>query len=200
MKGVHSASCKNIASWPRPHLFPHWPASFTLTDLSGNTCWFSGFKRSCMEVVHVIGLFWSMLFILFLSNYDWQLTFSAVRAVKKFLSGRLITNSRRLWNSHQRHKFLRTEASKDILEFRVSETLFPGVFKRYFSIADAMLLRQNTRKTGNDAVKVSQAFHNMAWFERFTDLDLFNIRSMSLIIIIRWYLFFVTGYGRRRWK
>ena len=93
------------------------------------------------------------------------------RAVKKFLSGRLITNSRRLWNSHQRHKFLRTEASKDILEFRVSETLFPGVFKRYFSIADAMLLRQNTRKTGNDAVKVSQAFHNMAWFERFTDLD-----------------------------
>ena len=93
------------------------------------------------------------------------------RAVKKFLSGRLITNSRRLWNSHQMHKFLRTEASKDILEFRVSETLFPGVFKRYFSIADAMLLRQNTRKTGNDAVKVSQAFHNMAWFERFTDLD-----------------------------
>ena len=93
------------------------------------------------------------------------------RAVKKSLSGRLITNSRRLWNSHQMHKFLRTEASKDILEFRVSETLFPGVFKRYFSIADAMLLRQNTRKTGNDAVKVSQAFHNMAWFERFTDLD-----------------------------
>ena len=78
MKGVHSASCKNIASWPRPHLFPHWPASFTLTDLSGNTCLFSRFKRSCMEVVHVISLFWSMLFILFLSNYDWQLTFSAV--------------------------------------------------------------------------------------------------------------------------
>ena len=56
-KGVHSASCKNIASWPRPHLFPHWPASFTLTDLSGNTCLFSRFKRSCMEVVHVISLF-----------------------------------------------------------------------------------------------------------------------------------------------
>ena len=40
-------------------------------------------------------------------------------------------NSRRLWNSHQRHKFLRAEASGDILKFRVSEMAFPGVFKRY---------------------------------------------------------------------
>ena len=40
-------------------------------------------------------------------------------------------NSRRLWNSHQRHKFLRAETSGDILKFRVSEMAFPGVFKRY---------------------------------------------------------------------
>ena len=39
-------------------------------------------------------------------------------------------NSRRLWNSHQRHKFLRAEASGDILKFRVSEMAFPGVFIR----------------------------------------------------------------------
>ena len=57
-----------------------------------------------------------------------------VRAVKKFLSSRLIMNSRRLLNFHQRHKFLRAKAStcRDILKFKVSEIAFPGVFKRYF--------------------------------------------------------------------
>ena len=54
------------------------------------------------------------------------------RAVKKFLSGRLIMNSRRLWNSHQRHKFWKAEATRDILKLRVSEMPFPGVFKRQF--------------------------------------------------------------------
>ena len=60
----------------------------------------------------------------------------SLRAVKKFLSSRLIMNSRRLWNSHQRHKFLRNEASGDILKFRVSEIAFPiqrfsrGIFHR----------------------------------------------------------------------
>ena len=34
--------------------------------------------------------------------------------------------SRRLWNSHQRQKFLRAEASRDILKFRVSEIASPG--------------------------------------------------------------------------
>ena len=41
-------------------------------------------------------------------------------------------NSRWLLNSHQRHKFLRAEASRDILKIRVSEMAFPEVFKRYF--------------------------------------------------------------------
>ena len=54
------------------------------------------------------------------------------RAVKKFLSRRLIMNGRRIWNSHQRNKFLRAEASRDILKFRVLEMAFPGVFKRNF--------------------------------------------------------------------
>ena len=55
-----------------------------------------------------------------------------VRAAKTFLSSRLIMNSRQLWNSHQRHKFMRAEASRDILKIRVWEMVFPGVFKRYF--------------------------------------------------------------------
>ena len=40
-------------------------------------------------------------------------------------------NSRWPWNSHQRHKFLRAEASGDILKDRVSAIAFTGVFKRY---------------------------------------------------------------------
>ena len=55
-----------------------------------------------------------------------------VRAVKKFLSSRLIMNKRRLWNLYQRHKFLTAEASRDILKFKVSKMAFPGVFKMYF--------------------------------------------------------------------
>ena len=54
------------------------------------------------------------------------------RAVKKFLSRRLIMNARRIWNLHKRNKFLRAEASRDILKFRVSEMSFPGGLKRYF--------------------------------------------------------------------
>ena len=61
-----------------------------------------------------------------------ELTGQTIRAVKKFLRSRLIMISRRLWNSHQRHKFLRAKASRDILKFRVSEIVFPGVFRRYF--------------------------------------------------------------------
>ena len=41
-------------------------------------------------------------------------------------------NSRRLLNSHRRHKFLRAEASRDIVKFRSSEMAFAGVFKRCF--------------------------------------------------------------------
>ena len=54
------------------------------------------------------------------------------RAVKKFLSRRLIMNSRRLWNSHQRNKFVRAKAARDTLTYRVTEIAFPGVFKRHF--------------------------------------------------------------------
>ena len=72
-------------------------------------------------------------------------------------------NSRQLWNSHQRHKLLRAKASRDILKFRVLEMAFQGIFK-----ADAMLFYQNTRKTGNNAIEMLQAFHDIAQFKRFT--------------------------------
>jgi len=57
-----------------------------------------------------------------------------LRAVKKFLSSRLMMNSRRLWNSNQRHKFLRAKEVRNILKLKVSEMAFLGFFKRYFPL------------------------------------------------------------------
>ena len=37
-----------------------------------------------------------------------------------------------------------------------------------------MLFRQNSRKTGNNAIEMSQAFHDIAQFEHFKDLNLFK--------------------------
>ena len=59
-------------------------------------------------------------------------TLMLFRAVKTFLGSRLVMNRRRLWNSHQRHKFLRAETSRDILKFRISEMAFSVIFKRSF--------------------------------------------------------------------
>ena len=88
-------------------------------------------------------------------------------------------NSRRLWNSHQRHKLLRAEASRDILTFRFSEMPFPGVSKRYFYrgcqvVSSEYTENTVTRKTGNNAFEMSQSFHDIARFERFADLNLFK--------------------------
>ena len=44
-----------------------------------------------------------------------------------------------------------------------------------------MLFRQNTRKTRNDAVEMSQAFHDIARFERFTDLNLLK-NALNVIL------------------
>ena len=99
-----------------------------------------------------------------------------VRAVKMFLSSRLIMNSRQLWNLHQRHKFLRAEASRDILKIRVSEMASPGVFKRYFPPRmPCCFIRIHARPILG--TKLSQAFQYIARFEHFTDLNLFMCHS-----------------------
>ena len=51
---------------------------------------------------------------------------------------------------------------------------FAGVFQEVFSTTDSMLFHLNTRKTGNSAIEMSQAFHDIAQFEHFTDLNLFK--------------------------
>ena len=84
-------------------------------------------------------------------------------------------NRRPLWNSHQRHiTFLRAKASGDILKFRDSGIGLSRGFQEVFSTTKTMLFCQNTCKTGNNAVKISQAFHDIARIEHFTDLNLFK--------------------------
>ena len=51
---------------------------------------------------------------------------------------------------------------------------FSGVFKRYFPLRTPCFFCQNTLKTGNNGVEMSQAFHDIARFERFIDLNLFK--------------------------
>ena len=51
---------------------------------------------------------------------------------------------------------------------------FAGVFQEVFSTTDSMLFRQNTLKTGNNVIEMSQPFHDIAQFEHFTDLNLFK--------------------------
>ena len=108
------------------------------------------------------------------------------RAAKKYLSSRLIMNSRRL-NLVQlapRHRCLRAEASRDILKFRVLEMPFPRVFKRYFHCGHHVVSSEyieNTRKTGNNVVKMSQAFHDITQLKHFTDLNLFKYEFNVMI-------------------
>ena len=113
-------------------------------------------------------------------------------------------NCRRHWNSHQRHKFLRAEASRDILKFRVLEMPFPGVFKRYFPLQTPCCFIRKHERLGT-AIEMSQVFHDIALFERVTPC--LNMHSKSfktgkrmLYNFISQCLFFVSSYGRRRQK
>ena len=65
-------------------------------------------------------------------------------------------------------QILEAKTSRDILKFRVWEMAFAVVFKRYVPPRTHFFSHQNTRKTGNDAVEMSQAFHDIARFTRFT--------------------------------
>ena len=76
-------------------------------------------------------------------------------------------NRRWHWNSHQRHKFLRAKASRDILKFRVLEMPFPGVFKRYFPLQTPCCFIRIHARLGK-AIEMSQVFHDIAKFEHFT--------------------------------
>ena len=44
-----------------------------------------------------------------------------------------------------------------------------------------MLFHKNTCKTGNNAVKMSQAFQDISRFERFTDLNLYKVAWLDFL-------------------
>ena len=48
-----------------------------------------------------------------------------------------------------------------------------------------MLSDQNTCKTGDNAIEMSQAFHIITWFECFTDVNLFKFKY-SFNVIQNW--------------
>ena len=54
---------------------------------------------------------------------------------------------------------------------------FPGVSKRYFNRGHHIVSSEyieNTHKTGNNAIEMSQAFHDLTLFEHVTYLNLFK--------------------------
>ena len=104
-------------------------------------------------------------------------------------------NSRQLWNWHQRLKFLRAKASRNILKLRVSEITFQEVFKMYFPQWMPLSFHQNTHKTGNNAVDMSQAFHDIARFKHFTDLNLFKSYLPTLPVFLGVSKFFIKSPG-----
>ena len=120
-----------------------------------------------------------------------------VRAVKKFLSSRLIMNKRRLWNLYQRHKFLRAEASRDILKFKVSEMASPGVFKMYFHHGCHLVLSEYTCHWNVPGVPRNRMVPTLCLSRGSVS---FKTGKQMLYNNIGWCLFFVISYGRSRWK
>ena len=74
-----------------------------------------------------------------------------------------------------------------------------------FPTADVIMFHQNTCKTGNSAVKMSLAFQDIAWFKRFTGLNLleyvFNAiqnwdnRCFTILFDIAYFLLEVMAEG-----
>ena len=65
---------------------------------------------------------------------------------------------------------------------------FPEVFRRYFHRGRHVVSSEyieNTRKIGNNAIEMSQAFHNITRFERSTDLNLFKY-NYAFNVIQNW--------------
>ena len=61
------------------------------------------------------------------SNHPKSEELVVAQSLQKVSKSRQIMNSGQLWNLYQRNKFLRTEASRGILKFRVLEMAIPGV-------------------------------------------------------------------------
>ena len=100
---------------------------------------------------------------------------------QKFWSSRLIINSRWLWNLHQRHKFLRAEAFRDVLKFIESQKWhFQEFLRGIFHCWCHVVLSEYTHHSGNIAVEMSQAFHDVTQFRES------NLFKYALNVIQNW--------------
>ena len=69
---------------------------------------------------------------------------------------------------------------------------FPEVFKRYFHHGHHVVSSEyieNTRKIGNNVIEMCQAFHVIAQFECFTDLNLFKYMHSMSFKTGKWFLY-----------
>ena len=73
------------------------------------------------------------------SNHPKREELVVAQSRQQVFKSKQIMNSRQLWNLYQRNKFLRTEASRDILKFRVLEMAFPGVLFFHHGCRDVVL-------------------------------------------------------------
>ena len=108
-------------------------------------------------------------------------------------------------NSHQRHKSLRAEESRDTLKFEVSEMAFPGAFNRYFppwtpccfvrihSRLETMPSKCPKHSTTSHGSNVSQIQTCLKYVFN-VNLETDVLKSYSMV------LFFVSSCGRRRSK
>ena len=80
-------------------------------------------------------------------------------------------NSRQFWNSHQRHKFLRAVASRDIWKFWSLRNGISRGFKRYFPLRTPCCF---IRIHVHIRLGTTPLIHNIARFEPFTNLSLFK--------------------------
>ena len=70
-------------------------------------------------------------------------------------------------------------------------------FPEVFSTVDATLFRQNTCKTWNNAMEVSQAFQDIALEYAFNAIQNWEMDALQLFYSIM-VLIFVSSYGGRR--
>ena len=135
-----------------------------------------------------------------------QIAYDTVRAVKKLLSNRLVMNSRQLWSSYQRHKFLRAKASRDSLKIRVSEMAFPWVFKGYFPLwMPCCFVRIHaglgTMRSICPRHSMTSLGLNVSQIKTCLDKRSVSFKTGKRILynFIQWCLFFISSnYGRRR--
>ena len=148
--------------WSLPPFLPSFLASiFCLAQ----------FAQSCKQSEGLLRVFR----LIFLGDI---LDFMRSRAVKMFLISRLIMNSRQLQNLHQRHKFLKAEASRDISKIKSFGNGISRCFQEVFSTTDTMLFCLHPR-LGTTSLKCprhSTTLHGSSISQIYTCL---NMNSMS---------------------